>query len=299
MTKFLNNFGFKTYPSEGNFVLCDMGNKADFIYKKLLQNKILVKKFDDYTLKNTFRITIPNDNGLKKFKKALQVKPLLVFDIDGVLIDVQNSYREAILITYEEFKGEKTSKEAIQIAKNKGGLNCDWDLTQYLLKENGIDVSLNEVIEKFQKHFFSLQKDGSMGLIDKEEIIVKKDLIKKLSKKYDLCIFTGRPKEETHYSLKKYGILDYFNIIITKNSLNENEQKPNPKGLEVIKTSTIYKNILYFGDTKDDMISAKGANVKGIGILPPQDKSKELIKALKKEGAYKVLNNINEIRKVL
>ena len=299
LTKFLNSFGFKTYPSEGNFVLCDMGDKADFIYKKLLQNKILIKKFGDNALKNTFRITIPNNKDLKKFKKALTIKPLLVFDIDGVLIDVQNSYREAILKTYKEFKGEETTKEAIQKAKNLGGLNCDWALTQYLLKENGIDVSLDNVIEKFQKYFFTPQKDGSMGLIDKEELIIKKDLVEKLSKKYDLCVFTGRPEDEAIYSLKKYGILDYFNIIITKNSLSENEQKPHPAGLNVIKNGSIYKNILYFGDTKDDMICAKSADVKGIGILPPQDKSKVLKKELKEFGAKKNLNSINEIRKVL
>ena len=299
LTKFLNSFGFKTYPSEGNFVLCDMGDKADFIYKKLLQNKILIKKFGDNALKNTFRITIPNNKDLKKFKKALTIKPLLVFDIDGVLIDVQNSYREAILKTYKEFKGEETTKEAIQKAKNLGGLNCDWALTQYLLKENGIDVSLDNVIEKFQKYFFTPQKDGSMGLIDKEELIIKKDLVEKLSKKYDLCVFTGRPEDEAIYSLKKYGILDYFNIIITKNSLSENEQKPHPAGLNVIKNGSIYKNILYFGDTKDDMICAKSADVKGIGILPPQDKSKVLKKELEEFGAKKILNSINEIRKVL
>ncbi len=299
LTKFLNKFGFKTYHSEGNFVLCDMGDKAEFIYKKLLQNKILIKKFGDNALKNTFRITVPNNVGLKKFKKALKVKPLLVFDIDGVLFDVQNSYREAILETYKEFKGEEISKNAIQEAKNKGGLNCDWALTQYLLKENGVDVSLDDVIEKFQKHFFSKKADGSMGLIDREEIIIKKDLIKNLNKKYDLCVFTGRPEDEAKYSLQKYGILDYFNIIITKNSLTENEQKPHPAGLNLIKKSAIYKNILYFGDTKDDMICAKSADVNCVGILPPQDKSKKLANELIENGAKIVLNNINEIRKVL
>ncbi len=41
-------------------------------------------------------------------------KPMLVFDMDGVLVDVNESYREAIAQTVEHFTGSKPSREQIQ-----------------------------------------------------------------------------------------------------------------------------------------------------------------------------------------
>ncbi len=293
LTLALEASGFKVYRSEGNFILCDMGDKADFIYKKLYANKIKIKKFNDIRLKNCFRITIPNSKDLKTLLEVLTPRDMLVFDMDGVLFDVRNSYRAAIQATFKHFSGKTISEKDIQDAKNYGGLNCDWALTQFLLKQEGLNVEFEEIVRCFQENFFSPHPDGSMGLIDNEEILCTKEFIEKLSHKYDLCIFTGRPEEEALYSLKKYGIIDFFNIIITKNSLPDDKQKPNPLGLQKIRSNSVCNNIIYFGDTKDDMICARLAGATGIGVLPPQDKSWILKRDLKKEGAKKVIRNIS------
>jgi HAD superfamily phosphatase len=68
---------------------------------------------------------------------------ILIFDLDGVLIDVTRSYRETIQRTvqiyletclgFKKGKTEPVAKEDIYLFKSAGGFNNDWDLTSGLL----------------------------------------------------------------------------------------------------------------------------------------------------------------------
>jgi len=89
---------------------------------------------------------------------------LLIFDMDGVLIDVSRSYRETIQRTVQIYleaclgfeKGERgtVTKEDISLFKSAGGFNNDWDLTSglllFLLSLSGLPPSPK------RKHFPSI-----------------------------------------------------------------------------------------------------------------------------------------------
>ena len=53
----------------------------------------------------------------------------VVLDVDGVLVDVADSYRRAILETVERRHGQTIDRETIQRFKDAGGFNNDWELT--------------------------------------------------------------------------------------------------------------------------------------------------------------------------
>lgn len=53
----------------------------------------------------------------------------VVFDIDGVLVDVSDSYRRAIVDTVQQLYGEEVPDDLIQVLKNAGGFNNDWVVT--------------------------------------------------------------------------------------------------------------------------------------------------------------------------
>ena len=53
----------------------------------------------------------------------------VVLDVDGVLVDVADSYRRAIVESVERLYGETIDRSAIQQFKDAGGFNNDWDLT--------------------------------------------------------------------------------------------------------------------------------------------------------------------------
>lgn len=293
---FFESLGAIVYNSSANFLLVNFKEKTEFIYNKLKQENISVKLFKKGSLlENHLRITIPTKIGVEKIKKALKIKPYLVFDMDGVLIDASNSYRIAIEKTFEKFSGRKITKEEIQAAKNLGGLNNDWDLTQFLLKQNNITIPYNEIVNTFQELYW---KNGN-GLINNENPLFNINLFKELSKNYNLSIFTGRPKNEAIFALKKFNAENLFYPIITADDIPQNMGKPNPLGLNIIKEKTISSEYYYFGDTIDDIKAAKEAEYIPIGVLPPQDKSKDLSENLKDTGAKYIINSINEMNLIL
>jgi HAD superfamily phosphatase len=53
----------------------------------------------------------------------------IILDIDGVLVDVADSYRRAIVESIEHVYGDTIEKADIQAFKNAGGFNNDWELT--------------------------------------------------------------------------------------------------------------------------------------------------------------------------
>lgn len=53
----------------------------------------------------------------------------VVLDVDGVLVDVADSYRRAVIESVDRVYGETIEKEEIQAFKDAGGFNDDWELT--------------------------------------------------------------------------------------------------------------------------------------------------------------------------
>lgn len=296
MAKGLSDLGATVYPSDTNFLCVDFGDKCDFVYKKLLENNIKIKYIkNEPLLKNCFRITIPRLSNARKFLESLKIKPTILFDMDGVLINTINSYRVCILKTYNHFTGQEITQDDIKRVKMLGGYNNDWDLLTYLFNENGFKVKYDDIIEYFQNLYW----DGEKGVINDETPIITKEILEELKKDYNLAIFTGRPMAEAMYTLKKEGFENYFYPIITLETVGLDHQKPDTKGVEEAKKRLITSEIYYLGDTVDDMICAKNAKVQGIGVLPPQDKSEILKNRMLEVGATAVISDTKEILEYL
>ena len=63
---------------------------------------------------------------------------LIVFDMDGVLVDVTDSYRETIVRVIEHFTGAAMTHPQIQDYKNQGGWNDDWKLSHHVIRQHGL-----------------------------------------------------------------------------------------------------------------------------------------------------------------
>lgn len=296
LTEELTKLGIKVYDSFANFILADFSVKKDFVFDKLKSHNIVVKSFTKREeMKDCLRITVPTLSAAKKLVALLQPKDTLVFDMDGVLIDVSRSYFEAIRHTYSHFTGNDLSTEAIHSARKQGGLNNDWDLTSYLIKQSGLDFSYDEIVDVFQKQYWN---DGN-GSINNEELLIEESLLEDVSRKYNMAIFTGRPKDEAIYTLEKFGIKKYFEKIITMDDVALNEQKPHTSGLKQISAYFMSDKFIYFGDTVDDAKCANDFGAYGVGILPPSDKCEELKNILLEKGDKAVLNSINDLKSIL
>ena len=217
----------------------------------------------------------------------MSVKPVLVFDMDGVLVEVTESYRETVVRTVEHFTGKTISRDSIQDYKNQGGWNNDWLLSQKICADLGVQVSYGEVVEYFN-HLFIDQ-----GMIHRERWLPTNGLLDRLSDKFELAIYTGRTTLEAEITLNREKLRDRF-LLVTADDVER--EKPAPDGLFKIAALRPGTKLLYVGDTVDDARCARAANVPFVGIAAPDNpRHAELASLLHAEGAIQVLGNVNEI----
>lgn len=287
--KELTRLGLMIYPSSANFLLVNAGKKCSEIVKRLRARNILVRdQCKNPLLKNCFRVSIGTPQQMKLFitelKRILRPNTLL-FDLDGTLVDVTNSYQDAIQKTVQWFANTTPQISEIVALRQRGGCNNEWDLTQKLLEGYGIFPTKKELVNKFQQYYQSSREN--------ETLLISLQTLQNLYKKYRLAIATGRPKSEALYVLERCGIKSYFEAIVTMEDTKYG--KPNPSCIKRCKKEGGGRVLAYCGDTIDDIRAAVRANVPAIGIVPENENSAELKAMFKKDGAKIILRTIEEV----
>jgi HAD superfamily hydrolase (TIGR01548 family) len=220
---------------------------------------------------------------------------VLVFDMDGVLVDVTESYREAIRQTVRCFTGREIGNDAIQDLKNAGGWNNDWALAHHVISGYGFAVDYETVVARFQEIFFG---DGRSGLAFRERWVPQAGLLERLGRRFRLAIFTGRTREEARMTLDRFAPDVNFDPVIADEDVVNG--KPAPDGLGKIAALTGLARIWYVGDTVDDARSAKAAGARFIGIASESNPRRAELQALfAAENAFAVLSDINQLEVVL
>jgi HAD superfamily phosphatase len=219
----------------------------------------------------------------------MAVKDLIVFDMDGVLVEVTESYRATIQATVQHFTGIEPTRTEIQDWKNRGGFNDDWKLSAQMIRELGHEVPFDTVVEYFQAIFHG---DASAnGLIEREVWLSKEGFFERLALSHRLAVFTGRLRWEAHVTLNRF-CPDLFDPVIGSDDVINT--KPNPEGLIKIRDSVGHGSIWYVGDTVDDARASRAAAVPFIGIAAcANPRYDELVTLLRDEGAVAILDDIN------
>jgi HAD superfamily hydrolase (TIGR01548 family) len=220
---------------------------------------------------------------------------LLIFDMDGVLVDVTQSYRQAVIATVKHFTGAEITNTDIQARKNRGGANNDWDLALEMVRERGGSPAREEVVAVFQKISYGQNYDG---LIRLERWLAGDGLLSRLARRWQFALFTGRMRWEAQYTLKRFAPQAAFDPLIGMEDVAR--EKPDPEGLLKILAAVQPKRAYYVGDTMDDCRAAQSAGVAFIGIAgnanPLQD---ELRQRFVEEGAQAVVADVNELESVI
>ncbi len=220
---------------------------------------------------------------------------VIVFDMDGVLVEVMGSYREAIRETVRHFTGDVVSQDEIQTFKNAGGWNNDWLLSQRLISDRGKQVDYADVVDYFNRVFLGENGDG---LIRFEKWMPNPGLLERLAERASLAIFTGRAKYEADVTLGRYAQDIRFHPLITDECVAE--PKPAPDGLQLIQRDHPNKIIWYLGDAVDDARSAQAAGVPFIGVSTVHNpRHLEIAEILWDCGALAVIQDINELESLV
>jgi len=223
-------------------------------------------------------------------------RPLIVFDMDGVLVDVTESYRETIVRTVEHFAGVRLTRPQIQDYKNQGGFNDDWKLSHHVIAQHGLAVEFQTVVDYFQGLFHG--GNGADGLILRERWMARDGLFDRLAARFDFAIFTGRMRWEAEVTLQRCAPSLHFDPIVGMEEVTAH--KPAPEGLLKIAAGAAGRELWYIGDTVDDARCARAAGVPFIGIASPDSPRRaELVTLFQAEEAVAILDDINQLESVL
>ena len=191
-------------------------------------------------------------------KKQIILKELdgLIFDMDGVLVDVSQSYREVIRQTAGYFLKRNVLISEVNRIKNKIGMNNDWDATYALINKQ--EISYEMVKDYFQKIYLG-------GLINNEKLLISKQKLQLLKNRYKkLGIATGRPRMEAEYVIKKNKLQKIFDCIIAMEDVSKS--KPAPDMILAVIKKLKLKNTVYIGDSPNDVIASKKAKIPSIYV---------------------------------
>ena len=203
----------------------------------------------------------------------------IIFDVDGVLIDVRPSYHKAIQETFRFYTNKNLGQEDLFFIKKQAGINNDWEGTMtlilidigYIKKEEALDYTKNqntlqqklfnnpyidyqELIERFETFYKTFREH--------EKLLIEKDFLKKIKDLYKTGIVTGRPKEDLMFSLKVFDIEKYFDFIVDDDfTEDKTKRKPSKEALRFcIEGLASQKGAIYLGDTISDFMMVNHYN---------------------------------------
>ena len=218
----------------------------------------------------------------------------LLFDLDGVLVDVSRSYRRAIAETVGHFTGTAPEAAHIQAYKDRGGFNDDWHLSHRMIADAGREVPLADVVAAFQQRYRGADFGG---YIASEPPMARTSMLATLQAQYGpLGLVTGRPEAEARFTLERFEWTDLFGSVVAMEQ-QDGKGKPDPYGLSrcLAELERPAEGAAYVGDTGDDQKAALAAGCFAIGVVPPGLDYVAHAGTLTRAGASVVLSTPDEL----
>lgn len=184
----------------------------------------------------------------------------VAFDLDGTLVD---SVPGLALATQKMLTDLNLSTVTCEQVKNWVGNGIDVMLTRVF---KAIDVTLTEDLFNKAKtrfnHHYDLVIDEGTKLFPhvKETLQIIHD------SGYPIALVTNKPRQFLPSLLSSLGIQDYFSLVLGGGDTVK--MKPHPAPLyQVMATFGLYNDqLLFVGDSKNDISAAKNAHCKTVGL---------------------------------
>lgn len=175
----------------------------------------------------------------------------VLFDFDGTVMDTNN----VILMSWQHtFKTLENREENQEVLVKTFG-----EPLEDTMKKFFPHVPLEKALETYR----SYHRDNFGDLI-KLFPGIKELLAKVKSLGYKTGLVTSRLKLTTIQGLEKYGILEYFDTVITADDTSAHKPDPEPIEIALRKLGSKAENAVMVGDTMFDILCGKNA---GVGVV--------------------------------
>jgi HAD superfamily phosphatase len=223
----------------------------------------------------------------KKLRNTLATQPqILVFDVDGVLVDVRATYWRTALQTVRHLSGRRVTYAELHRWKAKPGYNDDWRMTADWVTSLGTPVSYEKAQAAFIEFYWGTK--NRPGNVLNEKLLIQPKQIAAWAGRYELNLFTGRNRREYAFTFDRWPAAHYFRKVITMDDVKC--IKPHPEGLHKILSGRDPRTALYLGDNIDDALAARAAGVPFMAIIAPHEHGyRARAAAFRKLGALALL----------
>jgi phosphoglycolate phosphatase len=177
---------------------------------------------------------------------------VILFDLDGTLIDSTEAILEGFRVVFEKFNKVYPGDDEV---KRLIGLPLDVMFSHLGVKEN-----VNEYVNEYKNHYRIISKQKTVLLPGAKEAIRLASTFARLG------IVTTKTALYSKELLKHFGIMDYFEVLIGREDVTNPKPHPEPilKALHLMNANKEASWMI--GDTCLDMVSAKDAGINYIGV---------------------------------
>ena len=278
--------GARTFPSAANFVLWRARDGA-WLADALAGQGLAVRTFPARPeLVRDVRITCPAAHApFERLVRALRVAAApeaLLLDMDGVLVDANDSYDATILAVAEEL-GVAATRADVQRVRRAGGANDDVELLARLCAGH---ASRAELEQRFERRYWGPDGDG---LCREERPLVARATLEALAARLPLAIVTGRPRRDALRFLEAHELLSLFRTLVCS---EDAPRKPDPAPVRRALAELGCARAWMVGDTVDDVRAARAAGIPAIGVVARADEPRRARGALERAGAEHVLDDL-------
>jgi len=297
LVELLESLGAEALPSEASFVFARFAD-AEKVWRGLGALGISVRAFPSRPdLEGWLRITLPGDEAnwqrLARGLRTVLAPEALLFDLDGVLVDVSRSYRQAIVDTAARW-GVTLTSEDVALGKAAGDAANDWKLTRRLLAERGVEAGLDEVTEVFEQLYQGTVE--APGHRRHETLRVEREVLARLAAERPMAVVTGRPRADAERVLLENSIDGLFAAVVC---MEDAPAKPDPAPVRLALERLGVATAWMVGDTVDDVRASCGAGVLPIAVPAPGDDPAPAKAALEAAGAALVLDSPSDLEGAL
>jgi len=188
---------------------------------------------------------------------------LIIFDIDGTLVDAYTAIEKSLNFTLKKLGYPKIGMLVVRRAVGHGDKNF---IERFMRKKD-----VKEGLELYRPHH-------ERALLRYSKVIPgARKLLSDLKKKgYKLAIASNRPPKFSGILLKHLGLLEYFDMVAC--AKDKTEIKPKPFLIpKILKRLAIKKDeVIYVGDMTVDVHAGHNAGVKVIAVLGGSSSASEL-----------------------
>ncbi|MFH0863711.1 MAG: HAD family phosphatase [Candidatus Gottesmanbacteria bacterium] len=205
---------------------------------------------------------------------------LIIFDMDGLMIDSEPFHRKAFNKVFQEYGKELTEEDN---SKYYIGIS-DIDAVEDMIKRFSLPLSPEELVERKQTAY---KKLVASHIIPQNGLL---NLLKNLQKNgYKKVIASCSMFNEIELIINNLKINKYINGYFSAEQVENGKPAPDLFLFAAEKMRTLPKDCLVLEDAPSGINAAKVAGMKSFAIPSKETKGKDFSKATK------VLDNLNEV----